>query len=146
MIARPIQKLQSMICFESYLITPRNFRIFILVRNHPAALFNASEYVIVGFLMGYFETERKEAAAIANGQMPCGFRSHIKVLVKPISRRAIDAALAPFDFDDLILMPVRVRMDAPLFVPEKHVTNRLQTDDDRSGTVVMGFVIFAHGP
>src|SRR4051812_8655089 len=98
MIARPIQKLQSMICFESYLITPRNLRIFILVRNHPAALFNASEHVIVGFLMRDFEAEWKQPTAVAHGQMPCGFRSHIKVLVKPISRRAIDAALAPFDF------------------------------------------------
>src|SRR3954464_14695852 len=110
MIARPIQKLQSMICFESYLITPRNFRIFILVRDHPAALFDASEHVIVGFLMRDFEAEWKQPAALAHGQMTCGLRTDIKVLVKPISWGAIDTPLSPFYFDDLILMPVRVRV------------------------------------
>src|SRR4030095_12764834 len=128
------------------LIAVGNFRIFVFVWNHPAALFDSPEHVVIGFLMRDFESEREDTAAIADSQMACRFLAGIEVLVKPIARRAVDTAFAPFDLNDLVVMAVRVRMQAPLFLPEQHVPDGLQSNDNCARAMVVRLVIFAHRP
>jgi hypothetical protein len=47
---------------------------------------------------------------------------------------------SPLEFDDFVLVTVSIvtvsiRMHAPLLMPQKHVANRLQPDDDRAGAL-----------
>ena len=132
--------------FERGLITSGNFRILVLVRNHPSALLYSSKHIVVRFLMGDFKTERIEPTTIAHGQMACRFPADIEVLVKPISGRAINAAFAPFDLDDFILVPFFVRVNALLLVLKQDVTDGLQSHDNGARPMIVSLVIFADGP
>src|SRR5262245_66111470 len=84
-----------------------------------------------------FEAEREETATIADRQMACRLPPGVEVLMKPIPRRAIDTALAPFDLNDLVLVAIRVRMQAQLLVPEQHIADGLQSNDDCARTMVV---------
>ena len=132
--------------FERHLIAAGNFWILVFVRNHPPAFFDSPKDIVIGFLMRDFESKREETAAVADRQMARRFFAGIKVLMKPIARGAVDAAFAPFDLDDLVLATVRVRMEAPLLVPEQDVADGLQPDYNGAWAVVVCLVIFSHWP
>src|SRR4029453_17730482 len=114
------------------LIALGNFGIFVFVWNHPSALFDSPEHIVIGFLMGDFESEREKTAAITDRQMACRFLAGVEVLVKPIARRAIDAAFAPFNLNDFVFITIRVRMQAPLLVQEQNIADGLKSDDNRA--------------
>jgi hypothetical protein len=115
------------------------------VQDHPAAFIDA-RHVVICFLERYFETERVDAAAVAYGQVSRGFLAGIKMLMKPIARRAVDTALAPFDLGYLVLVAVGVGVETPLLVPKQYVADGLRADDNRAWAMVVRFVIFPHRP
>src|ERR1043165_1163202 len=87
-----------------------------------------------------------DSAAVAHGEMPRRLFPGIEMLVKPVTGRAVNARLPPFDLDHLVLVSVRVRTNAPLLVPEEYVADRLRADDDRPGPVIVRLMIFSHRP
>src|ERR1043166_3860389 len=79
-------------------VAPADLGIFGLVRNQPATFVDGNKNIVVFALIGDFESERIDPAAVTNCEMARRFLAYIKVLVEPIPWRAIDAAFAPFDF------------------------------------------------
>src|SRR5918999_1562477 len=70
----------------------------------------------------------------------------VEVLVKPVSRRAIDTSLAPFNLDHFILVAVIIGVNAPLLGPEQNITDGLKANDNGAGPVIVSLVIFSNGP
>src|SRR5512144_221755 len=87
-----------------------------------------------------------DSAAVAHREMARRLFSGIEMLVKPVAGRAVNARLTPLDLDHFVLVSVRVRMNAPLLMPQQHVTDRLRADDYCAGPVIVCLVIFSHGP
>src|SRR5690349_974219 len=87
-----------------------------------------------------------DSAAVAHREMARRLFPGIEMLVKPIAGRAVNARLAPLDLDHFVLVAIRVRMNAPLLLPQQHVANRLRADNDRAGPVIVCLVIFSHRP
>src|SRR5215831_7077350 len=92
------------ICFQRRLIAFGNLRIFRLVGNEPPTFIDGNENVVVMAVMSNFKSQRIDPAAITDRKMPRWLFTDVEVLVKPVSRRAIDTSLAPFDFYDFVFV------------------------------------------
>src|SRR5262249_32575762 len=90
--------------------------------------------------------QRIDAATIANRKMPRRLLTGIKMLVKPVSRRTVNTALAPLDLYDLVLVAFFIGTNAPVLVPEQNVADGLQANDNGSRPMMVRLMIFAHGP
>jgi hypothetical protein len=100
--------------------------VFVGVFNQRPAIFHVDINAVFAALVGDLESDRVDAAAVAEREMARGLRTGIEVLVEPSSRRTIDAAGFPFDLDDIFIVTGFVRSDAELLRPQQNVARGLQ--------------------
>src|SRR5688500_10238854 len=116
-------------------------RVFVGVLDQSAAFFYVDVNAVLAALVGDLESDRVDAAAVAEREMARRLRAGIEMLVKPAPRRAVNAARFPFYLDDVFSMAGFVGSNAQLFRPQQHIAGRLQAQENRAGAVIVRLVV-----
>src|SRR5262245_30482810 len=123
-----------------------DLRIFVSVLYQRTTSLHVDVNAVLAPFVGNLKADGMNPAAIANRQVTRALGPGIEVLVKPTPWRAIDASLLPLQLYYFLGTAALVRLGSCLFRPEQNIPRRLQPQQNRSGTVIVSFVVSSCRP